>query len=424
MPAMHTRYLSLLLASCCLAGLAADPIAAQSVATCEASDQTHCLMERFEVTVEWRDFRGNTGSARTVPGASDDSGLFYFFAPENFEMLVKVLDGCFLTNRVWVFAAATTDVEYTLRVRDVGTGETASYFNPLGRAAPAITDIEALDSCSLLPSARLASALRTPVPGNAVVTEPLQVLERSGREIPGVCSETPDALCLTRGRFRVEVEWTDFQGGSGVGSVVPLDSSDSGLFWFFDADNWEMLVKVIDGCALNQRFWVFAAATTNVEYLLRVTDTDTNTVREYRNPLGRAAPATTDTDAFATCPGGGGGASSAPVITGGRLFQRNSSTEFEIDFTDADGDMSERAGYEVRASAPGLSCSFSTLGDDTPDDRLDRGTIEVELEGGGLIIPGARVTFQVEDAAGNLSNVFVFTNLLRPFECPGSLFDF
>ena len=72
--------------------------------------------------------------------------------------------------------------------------------------------------------------------------------------------------------------------------------------WFFAADNWEMLIKVLDGCGLNQNYWVFAAATTNVEYTLTVTDTMTGQEVSYFNPLGQAASAITDTAAFATCP--------------------------------------------------------------------------------------------------------------------------
>lgn len=127
-----------------------------------------------------------------------------------------------------------------------------------------------------------------------------------GRSYPeagaGACVPGPDRLCLQDGRFRVEVAWKDFQGNQGAGSVVPCGSSDSGLFWFFDPANWEMLVKVIDGCALNGHYWVFAAATTNVQYILTVTDTRTGQTARYENPLGRAAPATTDTQAFAACP--------------------------------------------------------------------------------------------------------------------------
>jgi len=62
------------------------------------------------------------------------------------------------------------------------------------------------------------------------------------------------------------------------------------------------MVKVLDGCGVNDRFWVFHAATTSVEYTLTVTDTVTGQVRRYENPLGRNAPAVTDTDAFDVCP--------------------------------------------------------------------------------------------------------------------------
>ncbi|MCP4658622.1 MAG: hypothetical protein GY856_24695 [bacterium] len=79
-------------------------------------------------------------------------------------------------------------------------------------------------------------------------------------------------------------------------------SDDSGLLWFFDPDNWELLVKVLDGCAVNQRYWVFAAATTNVETTLEVTDSLSGQMKTYHNPLGTSAAAVTDTFAFATCP--------------------------------------------------------------------------------------------------------------------------
>ncbi len=63
-----------------------------------------------------------------------------------------------------------------------------------------------------------------------------------------------------------------------------------------------MLIKVLDGCDITNHFWVFFAATTNVEYTVHVTDTDTGAVQQYFNPLGVAPPAITDTMAFATCP--------------------------------------------------------------------------------------------------------------------------
>lgn len=116
------------------------------------------------------------------------------------------------------------------------------------------------------------------------------------------CVPGPDALCLNDGRFRLEVDWRNFQGEVGDGRSPGPGTDDSGLFYFFNPDNWEMLVKVLDGCNNNGHYWVFSAATTNVEYTLRVTDTDTGVESSYFNPLRTRAPALTDTQAFATCP--------------------------------------------------------------------------------------------------------------------------
>lgn len=122
--------------------------------------------------------------------------------------------------------------------------------------------------------------------------------------VPGADPECfdPETICLSNGnRFKVEVEWEDFAGGSGDAVGFPR-SDDSGTFFFFDPDNTELLLKLIDGCRFNDHFWVFAAATTNVEYTVTVTDTLTNQSRAYDNPLGQPAPAIVDTQAFATCP--------------------------------------------------------------------------------------------------------------------------
>ncbi|MFY9825526.1 MAG: hypothetical protein WAM82_29400 [Thermoanaerobaculia bacterium] len=115
------------------------------------------------------------------------------------------------------------------------------------------------------------------------------------------CTAGVTALCLNNGRFRVEVAW-DANGTSGSGQTVPGAAADSGLFWFFNAANWELMVKVLDGCALNGNYWVYSAATTDVHYVLTVTDTLTSQVKRYENPAGKAAAAITDSSAFPTCP--------------------------------------------------------------------------------------------------------------------------
>ncbi len=122
----------------------------------------------------------------------------------------------------------------------------------------------------------------------------------------GGCSPTETSLCLLDGRFRVEVDWRNFETETGLGRVVelgPFAAGDSGLLYFFNPDNWEMLVKMVDACnSPFNSFWVFAAATTNVEYTLRVTDTQTGVVQVWFNPLGSQAPSIVDPSAFLTCP--------------------------------------------------------------------------------------------------------------------------
>ena len=113
-----------------------------------------------------------------------------------------------------------------------------------------------------------------------------------------LCVADGDTLCLADGRFQVELEFRTPSGIMDSGRAVPFGSDDSGLFYFFRADNWEMLVKVLDACGLNNRFWVFYAATTNVEFTLTVTDTQTGAVREYSNPQGNPAAPVQDTGAF------------------------------------------------------------------------------------------------------------------------------
>jgi hypothetical protein len=118
----------------------------------------------------------------------------------------------------------------------------------------------------------------------------------------GGCRPAATRLCLRQGRFAVEASWRTADGGSGPGRVTEARTADSGLFYFFRPGNWELQVKVLDGCPVNGRYWVFAAGTTNVEYTLTVTDLARGEEATYHNPQGTVSLATTDVEALATCP--------------------------------------------------------------------------------------------------------------------------
>ena len=115
------------------------------------------------------------------------------------------------------------------------------------------------------------------------------------------CENGEETLCLTEGRFKVTVAWETAEGVPGVGKVADLRSDGSGLFWFFNSKNWELLVKVLNACSINEHFWVFSAASTNLAYTLTVEDLLAQTSVVYTNPQGQAAPAINDTSALETC---------------------------------------------------------------------------------------------------------------------------
>jgi len=123
-----------------------------------------------------------------------------------------------------------------------------------------------------------------------------------------VCSTTPTSHCLQGKRFQVEIEWSGYVGDGGLAGTVAGASADSGLFYFFSPSNWEVLVKVLNACQQNDRFWVFAAAATSLQYTITVTDTLTGAVRTYSSPLDVSSAAITDIEAFATCSGTATGA--------------------------------------------------------------------------------------------------------------------
>jgi ELWxxDGT repeat protein len=112
---------------------------------------------------------------------------------------------------------------------------------------------------------------------------------------PG-CVPGDTRLCLAGGRFQVEIAWQDFNGNTGVGHTIPL-TTDTGAFWFFDPANVEVIVKVLDARSLNNAFWVFYGALSNVQYSLTVTDTATGLTRRYDNPATQLA-SVGDTNGF------------------------------------------------------------------------------------------------------------------------------
>jgi plastocyanin len=120
----------------------------------------------------------------------------------------------------------------------------------------------------------------------------------------GPCAASGQVLCLGGGRFEAKAA---FRGAddeplrSAVRSEAPA-ALRTGLLAFGNADDPELMLKVVEGCATNDHFWVELAAVTDFELEVAVRDTQTGRTWVFFNPAGRAAGVVRDLDAFGTCP--------------------------------------------------------------------------------------------------------------------------
>lgn len=255
---------------------------------------------RFQVTAA---FRGDAGRSvpATLEALTSNAAFLFFRGEENPEVVTKILDGRPINSSFWYFSGAMSNQEYEVTAFDTETGRVASYYNPPGT-------LRSLADTSTFVDQPLAEAEA----GEPVATELLS-LGLAERGVPaerdplfassstkasgvGCLIPTPTSLCLNQARFRVEVRWTDFAGNTGQATAVQT-TADGGYFWFFNPNNVELALKILDGRPVNGKFWVFYAALSNVRFVVRIYDESGNQVKVYRNPSGNLA-SVADTQAF------------------------------------------------------------------------------------------------------------------------------
>jgi ELWxxDGT repeat protein len=310
---------------------------------CRPAPTALCLADdRFKVEAYWRDFQGNSGAGQAV-ALTPDTGYFWFFSPDAVEVIGKLIDGRPLNGNFWFFYGALSNVEYSLTVTDTASGAARRYLNPSGQlasvgdtaafgpqgafgvtdpangpagaapaAAPATGDHAATQGATPAgaPAARrramvtlsgqTTSGARTGSTGAGAATwHASGEAGRAGQGATsedGACSPGAATLCLGGQRFAATVSWQDFSGRTGAGTAVDL-TPDTGYFWFFSPDAVELVLKVLDGRAVNGKFWVFYGALSNVAYTITIRDTATGNIRTYTNPAGQFA-SVADTGAF------------------------------------------------------------------------------------------------------------------------------
>ena len=114
----------------------------------------------------------------------------------------------------------------------------------------------------------------------------------------GDCTFDGENACLLDSRYEVRATWRHPDGAVHPARIVHAGTNESGLFWFYDRESWEVLVKVLDGCAVNGTHWVFVASATDLEFEITIADTVGGAAYRHVNEAGTPADAVTDTGAF------------------------------------------------------------------------------------------------------------------------------
>lgn len=113
----------------------------------------------------------------------------------------------------------------------------------------------------------------------------------------GACHASENTLCLQNGRFEVTLDWRTPQGKEGRGNQGTF-TDETGYFWFFSSKNIEVLVKILDGCSLNDSYWVYVAGLTNIWVDVAIRDTETGEIKNWTNPMGQSFRPIEDTGYF------------------------------------------------------------------------------------------------------------------------------
>ena len=260
---------------------------------------------------------------------SRESGLLYFFDRDNSEVLIKVLDACAVNNHRWVFVAPVTTLAFNLRVDETATGEYWQHKNPrggatattksdlqafpCGEAASASTVVadgsEGFDGVDLVdagfPAAPVSPTLLARSPTSLARVEPVSRAPVAvSQPIRGgeAADCEPQPVTTLRGGYTVNMCVEYVKDGETVVEEVKdyeLDSEQSAILYFFQPDNAEVLVKVLDGCAINQHRWVFVAPVTTLAFNLSIEGPGGGTPWTHENRLDQTAAAKSDLKGFA-----------------------------------------------------------------------------------------------------------------------------
>jgi ELWxxDGT repeat protein len=245
------------------------PLAA---APCAPAPGALCLEDdRVRAEVFWRSTPGAWRPAeRALPlAAGSEAGAFGLSPGAGVDLALRLAPG---REGTALYLAGLTTREWALVLTDLASGARRRFFNPAGRLGSlAIPD--GLSSGSAATDLSLPAS--PSLSGRAI---------GSGRQ--GACPPDPGTLCLLE-RFAVEASWRVPGGPERLAPALPLDGA-SGAWAVRGPARPGLVVKMVDGRAVNGRFWLFGGSLTTLEVTLTATDTTSGSRRVYVKPAGQA----------------------------------------------------------------------------------------------------------------------------------------
>jgi hypothetical protein len=242
---------------------------------CIPSASTGCLLSgRFRVEGEMKDFGSPPRlfplTVMSFPGGraeTEQAVSFESFTAGNFEVGVKMVDGCSLpSGAYWAFFGGLTNARSEIVIEDTATGKIYRWNNPAGHFPATLGDTKAFP-CTV---------------GTTATS----------------CDRGLNTACLLAKRFRVTGKMFDFSAPPREFPLAVMsfaggraESDQTVFFESFNPGNLEIGVKMVDGCALPsghplRSYWVFYGGLTNAATTVRVTQVATGLADTWSNPGG------------------------------------------------------------------------------------------------------------------------------------------
>ena len=256
---------------------------------------------------------GSTTIGKAANWSSDKGVLYWLFDSQNPEALVKVLDGRSINGHWWFDLAVASDLRTVSRVTHRGTGDAWVAYTGLGKdvfskpgetanrlvhcALPAsradntcavfgygttISLRDAWESSGRIPSRYFGGSFAS-VAGRPLEPDSPHRLFARAQSSHSAANPRDDlpirlpapsvaaaASPLQGSRFGINFS-ARANGSTTIGKSANWSSDQGVLYWLFDSQNPEALVKVLDGRSINGHWWFDLAVASDLRSVTRVT---------------------------------------------------------------------------------------------------------------------------------------------------------